>query len=304
MKETLKSPASGNIEEVLNECGSKQKQDMPLLIENPDSGDRAIHTVGSALPVKPRRIYFIDEVRGFSIFIMVIYHALFAVGWLFDISWGQSVYLLFNPLQDLFDAVFILICGISCHLSHNNWKRGGLLAGIALGITATLWIVMPNEIIIYGILHFLATAILLFALLRPLLSKISPRWGIAVCFVLFWLTYWVPVYRGSVFGIMGLLEWSVPAMLTQQEWLYPLGFGYIACSDYFPILPWIFCFLAGTFVGVWAQKDLFPDWMYRHRVPFFSFIGKHTLLIYIAHLPLIYGIGLLCQLIVRMLSGG
>lgn len=287
-------PSSTEVEDLLNDSDVKRKNGL---------SDRTIHTGESVPSGKPRRIHFIDEVRGFSILIMVIYHALFAVGWLLNISMGQSVYLFFSPLQVLFDLIFIFICGISCYLSHSNWRRGGLLALVALGITVTLWIFMPSEIILYGILHFLATAILLFALFKPLLVKIPPKAGIAVCFVLYWLTRWVPAYRGSVFGIKGLLEWPVPAILTQQAWLYPLGFGYIPCSDYFPILPWIFCFLAGTFVGVWAKENRFPAWTYRRRVPFFSFIGKHTLLIYVAHMPVIYGIGLLLRYIVKALSG-
>lgn len=296
-------PFYNDIDELVNDKDVKQIGDVPLLTENPGLNNMTIHINGNSASLRPRRIYFIDEVRGFSIFMMVFYHALFAIGWLLDISWGQSIYLFFSPLQIIFDVAFIFICGISCYLSRNNWKRGGLLAIIAIGITVTLWVFMPNEIIIYGILHFLATAILIFALLKPLLSKIPSKAGIAICIIFFLLTYWVPVYQGSVFGMKGLLEWPVPSILTQQKWLYPIGFGYIACSDYFPILPWIFCFLAGTFVGVRAKEGRFPEWTYRRRVPFFSFIGKHTLLIYVTHLPLIYGIGLLCKYIVQLLSG-
>lgn len=295
-------PVLNKFTDTVKENDVNSKLNRPFREETPAALSQSMTIDESTIPKKPRRIHFIDEVRGFSILIMVIYHALFVIGWLLHISWGQGVYLFFNPLQDFFDAVFIFICGISCHLSHSNWKRGGMLALIALGITVTLWFFMPDEIILYGILHFLATAILLFALLRPLLSKISPIAGIALCFVLFWLTYWVPAYHGSVFGIEGLFEWPVPSILTQQTWLYPIGFGYVPCADYFPVLPWIFCFFAGTFVGKWAKENRFPAWTYRRRVPFFSLVGKHTLLIYIVHMPVIYGIGLLCQYLVQLLS--
>lgn len=192
MKGALCLPSTTDVKDLLNDSDVKQKNNSPLIKETPGLSGSTIHTGESIPSGKPRRIYFIDEVRGFSILMMVLYHALFAVGWLLNISWGQSVYLFFSPLQVLFDLAFIFICGVSCYLSHNNWKRGGLLALVALGITVTLWIFMPSEMILYGILHFLATAILLFALLKPLLIKIPPKMGIAVCFVLYWLTCWVP----------------------------------------------------------------------------------------------------------------
>lgn len=234
-----------------------------------------------------RRIHFMDELRGFAIILMVAYHAFFTIGYLYNAAWGQFLFIFFEPVEPLFAGLFIFICGISCRLSHSNVKRGGLLLLIALGITAALLIFLPEEKILFGILHFLAVAILLFALLRPLLDKVPVWAGLIVCGLLFLLTRWVPVYEGAVFGIKGLLSWPIPQSLESQLWLYPLGFGNIDTADYFPLLPWIFCFLAGTFCGVWAKQGRFPSWMYRRYVPFLSFCGRHTLLIYVVHQPII-----------------
>ena len=83
-----------------------------------------------------RRIYFMDEVRGFDLILMVFFHAFFVIGYLFDFAWGRELFLFFNPAEPFFAGLFIFICGISCRLSHSNWKRGGLLLLVAAGKAA------------------------------------------------------------------------------------------------------------------------------------------------------------------------
>ena len=270
--------------------------------ENHQGGGECAATAGvpeSSLPAGPggagrpagQRIHFMDEVRGFDIILMVFFHAFYTIGYLFNVPWGQALFRFFQPSEAFFAGVFVFICGISCRLSHSNWKRGGLLLLVAAGISAVLWVFMRSEMIWFGILHFLAVAILLFALLRPLLDRIPPAAGLAACAALLLLTWWVPAYKGGAFGIPGLFSLPVPDAWQGCLWLYPLGLSEsIPAGDYFPLLPWIFCFLAGSFAGVWAKAGRFPRWMYTRRVPFFSWIGKHTLVIYVVHQPVIYGI--------------
>ena len=248
--------------------------------------------VAAPLPetVRIHRILFMDEVRGFVIILLVFFHAFYTIGYLFDAAWGRELFRFFQPAEAFFAGVFIWICGVSCRLSHSNWRRGGLLLLVAAGISAVLWIFMLSEMIWFGILHFLAVAILLFALLRPLLDRVPPLAGLIVCGLLLLLTWWVPGYREGVFGIPGIFSFPVPQALQDYPWLYPLGLSYIPAADYFPLLPWIFCFLAGSFAGVWAKQGRFPRWMYTRRVPFFSWVGRHTLVIYVVHQPVIYGI--------------
>ena len=244
-------------------------------------------------PLTRRRIHFLDEVRGLDILLMVIYHVFYMAGWVFNLSWGRTLFFFFRPVAPFFAGIFVFLCGISCHLSHNNWKRGGMLALIAIGISLVMWLadflnLLPGQMIWFGILHFLATAILLFALFRPLLSKIPPLAGLLVCAFLFLITWNLPFHQGSTIGIPGVWEWKIPDSLIAMPALYPLGIGYGVGADYFPLFPWIFCFLCGSFIGVWAEQDRFPQWMYRRRVPFFSFLGKMTLPIYVVHQPLAY----------------
>ena len=240
--------------------------------------------------IKPRRIHFLDEVRGFDLILMVAFHAFYVFGWLYDLEWGRKAFLFFTPVEPFFAGLFILLCGISCYLSHSNLRRGLILAGIAAGISVVMYLFMPSEMIWFGILHFLAVAILLFVALKPLLSKI-PSWiGLPVCAVLLILTWHLPAEMGGYFGIPGVFQWQVPESIASQWWLYPLGLGRGTGSDYFPVFPHIFTFLGGTFLGVWARDEKFPQWMYKSRAPWLSWLGKHTLIVYVAHQPIVFAV--------------
>jgi uncharacterized membrane protein len=69
-------------------------------------------------------------------------------------------------------------------------------------------------------------------------------------------------------------------------------------ADYFPMLPWIFVYAAGIFVGKLAKAGKFPKALYKSRVPVFGWMGRHALILYIVHQPVIYGVCLLIQALV------
>lgn len=247
-----------------------------------------------------RRIHFLDELRGFTVILMVIYHACYILGYMFDVSFCRAVFDLFKrdvPLQPFFAGLFILICGISCNLSRSNLKRGLLLAGVAALISLCVWcaifwgILDRSSYIWFGILHCLATCILLYALIRPTLSLIPPWIGVLLSAALLAVCFHVPAEYGGYFGIQGLFTIAVPEAAPNTPFLYPFGLCPVYnAADYFPLLPWFFCFLLGTFIGVWAKNGKFPKWTYRSRMPFLSSVGRYTLWIYMFHQPVVYGI--------------
>lgn len=271
------------------------------------------------------RYAFLDELRGFMVVCMVVYHGLCLGSYTFGIKAMESVFKFFMPIEPLFAATFILLCGFCTVYSHSNLCRGLKLAAVALAVTAVT-LVMANtgyinqkDLITFGILHLLAFCLIVTGLIETVRSrckhkthdserkcecehehtdiqnaecaseKPSIRTGyavpIAILLVLFALTYSVPY--GSV-GI-GSLSFKIPKALCEGSRLFFLGFvdGSYYAGDYFPLIPWSLIFT----VGVLSSKlcgGVLPEFFIKRRIPFLGCIGKKALLVYIVHQPVWY----------------
>ena len=247
-----------------------------------------------------KRVHLMDELRGFAVFCMVFYHGFYTLAFLMGQSWGEWLYRFFMPAEPWFAGLFIFIAGISSNLTHSNLVRGVKLLGVALLVTLATAIAVPDELIVFGILHFLSVCMIAFGLLQLLRRRLGRteeppfRLGpVVVCAVLFIVTRYL---ASGYLQIPFVLRVFLPSG-WYQAWLAPLGLpgpGF-SSADYFPLLPWCFVFAAGTVVGRLAKAGKFPAWTYPSRVPFFSFLGRHALLIYVLHQPVIYGAALLVQ---------
>ncbi len=189
-----------------------------------------------------------------------------------------------NPVFDLlhliFAGIFIALCGISSQFSRNNLRRGFLCLAIALIITiVTVFIEMP---VIFGILHLLSFCIIFYGLTRRLREKIP--------------LYLMPVI--CVFGYI-ISSYCTENITVSSEHLWMLGWRHenFVSYDYFPVFPWIFIFLFGTWIGFYIKNQHFPQWFYKMKIPLLSFIGRHSLIAYITHQPVLYLITMLIKTI-------
>jgi uncharacterized membrane protein len=242
-----------------------------------------------------------DDLRGISVFCMIFYHAFFLLGVVFGNQWGDDLFDFFEPLQPIFAGIFIVLSGVSSNFSRSNAKRGAKLLGVALAFSAVTCLLLPllgldGLEIRFGILHLLSVSMLLFAVLRPMLAKIPVTYGFALFFLLYLVTYNLQYHK---IGVPYLLEWDLPASLYQSQWLFPLGLrsNDFHSADYFPLMPYIFLFLAGTYLG----KLPAPDWAKPVRSRPLAFLGRHALWIYIVHQPIIFGLFALVDWIIKFL---
>ncbi len=227
---------------------------------------------------KKERIEILDALRGFAVVLMVCHHFLYdlvvfldAPEWLFSNK-------AFDILQPFFAGVFIALCGVSSNFSRSNIKRGIITLGFALGVTAvTIYLEMP---IIFGVLHLLACCMLFYGITHRLLEKINGIFLLIICVALVIIS-----------------AYCVNNIPVQSDKLWILGFAAedFVSYDYFPLLPWLFVFLSGTVIGRYIAADKFPRWFYKVKIPVLSFIGRHALVIYIVHQPLLYLITLLIK---------
>lgn len=63
-------------------------------------------------------------------------------------------------------------------------------------------------------------------------------------------------------------------------------------GDYYPIIPFIFMYLAGYFAAHIAQgiDKTVPSWAYANPLPALASLGRHALPFYLLHQPIILGI--------------
>ncbi len=249
------------------------------------------------------RVGLVDEVRGLLIILMVIYHALFTLSY----TIAPDLYMFVESpvmriLRDVGAGLFIFICGACCLFSKNNFRRGMLtfLCGVLITVVTVLFD-NGNMQILWGILHFLGLSLILFDTFDKLILKIKWWWGLPVFALLFVLTFGLNASDG--YGYVGVplvesLQYPLQRALSNVHFLFPLGISYPSFSsmDYFPLLPWFFLFLIGTFYGKRLKDGRAKPFVYKTRIKPLAFVGRHTLIIYLLHQPIIYGIIYLIEL--------
>lgn len=236
--------------------------------------------------------YLLDELRGLAIIFMVVYHAFFSLDEVFGSAAGQMLHKAMRPVQPFIAGTFILICGICCRFSHSNALRGLRIAGAAALVTLVTWLLSffgMDLVITFGVLHLLAAAVLLFALLRRPLDKLPQRLVFLVFAALF-LASIFPFYVGQPGFAVGSRTLHFPQ--TESFPLYALGFPSTVfdSSDYVPLIPWLFLFLAGTALGAYGEKGRFPAFFAKSRIPPLQWLGRRSLLMYLLHQPVLFGL--------------
>ena len=238
------------------------------------------------------RYNFIDVIRAAAIISMVAYHLcydIFVVRGIYPDFWKELPVLLWERSVCL---TFIIVSGISLRFSRHPYKRGIIVNLCGFAVTAITVIFMPSEQIWFGVLNLIGCAMILTYALRNLLDRVPPLIGMALSIAAYALTECVPV---RYIGFFQIKMFPLPDALYGCPWLAFLGFpseGFCS-SDYFPLLPWLFAYFFGWYL--WRLiKERGWDGRFRRDIPAMSFIGRHSLLIYLVHQPLLY---LLCAAI-------
>ncbi len=233
------------------------------------------------------RFWEIDVFRGLAILMMVIYHLLFDLAYfgVFQLDL-QSTFLWIFARTTAF--IFIFLVGVSLTLSYSRaqnlfknqgktslfskyLQRGVKIFSLGLLITLATWLFIPQDFIVFGILHFIGIAIIL---QYPFLNK---------------------KYLNLVLGIVFIaLGFFITQFTVNYPWLLWLGLkpSVFITVDYFPLLPWLGVVSLGLFTG----KILYKNYKRRYHLPDlsknfltrgFSYIGRNSLLIYLIHQPIL-----------------
>lgn len=222
-----------------------------------------------------KRIWELDALRGLNLIWMTVIHFIFDITCLFPlIHWSNPLW--YQALVRLCGVLFVLISGICATLGKHSVRRGLTVLGCGMIITAVTVVLAvtglcDRSIIIYfGVLHCLGCCMLLW----PLFQKCPG---------------WVLILTGAALRYLGRY---LDTLTVDTFWLVPLG-AYpedFASSDYFPLVLHFGIFLIGAGVGKYlyaAKTTLLPKVRECRMIRFFSFCGRHSLLIYMVHQPVL-----------------
>ena len=227
-----------------------------------------------------KRVFWIDFFRTLAILNMIVYHGMWDAIYLF----GYDLPSLYTPWAIVWERYicisFFVLSGICFNMSRSNVKRGIFVSVCGLIVTLVTVIFVPQGKIIFGTLTFIGLAHLL---LCPIFKsiKVNPYIGMFVSLMLFILTYSVP--EGQILGV-GLPKSLYSNLLTALVGFPPNDFS---SADYFPIMPWIFVFLFGCFLG----KAIKPKAKEIKEIEKpIVFISRNSIYIYMVHQAVLYGL--------------
>ncbi|MCD7844138.1 MAG: DUF1624 domain-containing protein [Clostridiales bacterium] len=235
------------------------------------------------------RYALLDALRGFALVNMIAYHGLWDLIYLagFTPGWyneGGAFY-----WQQGICWTFILLSGFCWSMSRHPVRHGAVVFACGLLVTAVTALVEPTALIWWGVLSLLGAAGLLLTALEPLFRRLHPAVGLTLSALLFALTR--SIASGTV-GLPGLGTLELPRALYQNLATAFFGFppaGFYS-ADYFPLLPWFFLFCVGYFAHRlwWDRWKELP--LLRRGVPGLSWLGRHSLVVYLLHQPVLYGL--------------
>ena len=195
-----------------------------------------------------------------------------------------------------FVFIFLFVSGICCSFSKNNFLRAAKTAVVAALFSAVFWVVsilLQSEMyVFFNVLHLLTLGTLAYAVLSFLEQKKRLRGVNAILLfsgILFvWLAY--PMSKLT---------------LAFQPLLLPFYEGFaqgIGMADYMPIVPWLGMFFFGALFGRLYYRNrqtLFPNASAKVKLAAspVEFVGRHALLFYVLHQPIILGVLYLLEIL-------
>ncbi len=224
---------------------------------------------------KLERYTFIDALRGFAIINMILYHALWDVNYIFGVKIVWYTSNIGYVWQQMICCTFIFVSGLCFPLGKHKLKRGLITLGCSAIISIVTVLFMPQNIVLFGILSLIGSSIVITIPCERLLQKINCYLGFVAFVAAFVLAKNFASYP----------QWLYSNLFTAYLGFPPQGF---VSMDYFPLIPWLFLFISGYFAcSIFKKHNLMPL-MNKIKCRPLQWAGRHSLVIYMVHQPVIY----------------
>ncbi len=226
------------------------------------------------------RIKGLDIFRGIAILLMVIYHLFYFLNEFNYINQNFDNSLFWRSFRAIIVTMFIFAAGVSLHIAYHKGinlqkvlKRVALLGAVATAISIATYFVYPTSWVYFGIIHYI------------LISSI-----IALLFInRFWLSIIV-----SLIIFIGYFANLLDYAFIVKKLSYFINLPNYTV-DLVPLIPWFW--VTALAIAISAKdwhKSLFAKIESNGNVAnIIAFLGKHSLIIYLTHLPLLFGIFLM-----------
>lgn len=224
--------------------------------------------------LEQERIQAIDLIKGIDIVFMVLFNYSVTLDY-FRLIPMPSSYLYQYILPISIASIFIFMSGVTSYISfekHNEkLTRKYFIRGIKLLFFATLitlftYVFVPQYTIFFGILHFFAFS----SFLIPFFIKYNK----------------LNLIAGLSIILSGVYLQQQTFNFSYLSWL---GFvpETLSTFDYFPLIPWFGVILLGLYYGRYIIEKTSNIRFKRKISSIFTFLGKHSLTVYLVHQPLL-----------------
>lgn len=234
------------------------------------------------------RLWEVDAWRGFAIAQMIFYHFMWDLRF-FDVIQTDVLHGPWQWFARTIATQFIFVMGISLTLSSMRevqngqsmsylsryFIRGLKIFGWGMVITVATFFFIGQGFVIFGILHLIGFSIILGSLFLR-------------------VNKWITLLVGLGIILLGLY---LGPIVSESPWLIWLGIKQrgVSMVDYYPAAPWSGVALLGIFAGY----TLYPGGRRCFSLPKVDsqpltrglrFFGRHSLLIYLIHQPILMSI--------------
>lgn len=235
------------------------------------------------------RMRWLDIARGAALLAMASYHFIWDLSTFGYLEPGFAATGWPKLYARAIASTFLFLVGFSLVLAHGRgirwpsfWRRWFVILGAALLVTLASYFAIPQGLIHFGILHAIAAA----SLVGLLFLRAPPALTFLVAAAVFAAPYYL---RSDVFNVPWL--WWVGLSTEPRQ-----------SFDYVPLLPWLAPVLAGIGIArLPAVTDRLRQYAPGDKPPrrlrtALAFLGRHSLVFYLVHQPvlisILYGVSL------------